>query len=269
MPGFTKNAFGTPFGRNVFLRSTQDVKTVSWTVAKDTVPSVTIDGNQGQKVLQPGTVMAKITSGPDTGKIGPFQAAGTDEVQVLTPGGTISGGTYTITVLGATTAPIAYNANAATIQAAVRAAVAALTGTDDATVALKLIGDGITVTGGPISSGAVTLTFNAETSQNVAQATVDTALLTGAAPTLTPSTTTAGVAGATDGRETLANIVGICNTFLPWQLMDRDVEVAVIYEASVVQANCIELNTAGASIALTNTTAAGMFALKSLDIKFF
>lgn len=269
MPSYTSSKMMAPFGKNVFLRSTQDIKTVSWTVAKDTIPLITIDGFSGQRVLQPGTVMAKITSGPDAGKIGPFQAAGTDEIQVLTPGGTISGGTYTITLLGATTAAIAFNANAATIQAAIRLAVASLPGTDDVTTANKLIADGILVTGGPISSGAVTITYDAETSQDVAQATVNVASLTGSSPTLTPSTTTAGTAGATDGRQTLANIVGLNNTFLPWQLTERDVEVAVIYEASVVQANCIELNGASQSIALTNTTAAGMFALKSIDIKFF
>lgn len=150
MPDFRKDAFGTPFGKNVFLRSTQDVKTISYTVAKATVPAVTIDGHTGQKVLQPGTVMAKITAaGADQGKIGPFSAA------------------------------------------------------------------------------------------------------------------------ATDGRQTLANIVGINNTFLPWQLMERDVEVAVIYEASVVQANCIEMDGTDAPVALTNTTAAAMVGQKSLDIKFF
>jgi len=148
MASFSKSAFATPFGRNVFLRSTQDVKTLSRTLAASTVPAVTIDGNAGQKVLQPGTVLATITSGPETGKVGPFQAA------------------------------------------------------------------------------------------------------------------------VSDGRQTLANIVGLCNTFLPWQLMERDVEVAVIYEAAVVQANCIELNAGGAGIALTNTTAAAMVAGKSIDIKF-
>ncbi len=148
MPSFTKNAFATPFGRNVFLRSTQDVKTDSFTVAASTVPAVTVDGYAGQKVLQPGTVMAKITSGPDIGKIGPFRA------------------------------------------------------------------------------------------------------------------------GATDGRQTLANIVGLCNTILPWQLMERDVEIAVVYEATVYQTRCIELDSGGLPIALTNTTAAAMVAQKTMDIKF-
>lgn len=68
----------TPFGRNEFLRSTQDVKTESYTLAAASVPAVTIDGVAGQKILQPGTVLAKITSGGDSGKVGPFSAAATD-----------------------------------------------------------------------------------------------------------------------------------------------------------------------------------------------
>ena len=73
---------------------------------------------------------------------------------------------------------------------------------------------------------------------------------------------------ATDGRQTAANIVGLNETFLPWQLLERDVEVAVAVEARVVQAWCIELDASGAEIALTNTTAAGLVAQKSLSILF-
>jgi hypothetical protein len=36
---------------------------------------------------------------------------------------------------------------------------------------------------------------------------------------------------ATDGRQTAANIRGINNTFLPWQLMERDVDIDVVVEA--------------------------------------
>ncbi len=72
-----------PFGRNEFLRSTNPKPlTESYTVASATVPSATIDGNV-EKILQPGTVMAKITSGGDSGKIGPFSAAATDGRQTL------------------------------------------------------------------------------------------------------------------------------------------------------------------------------------------
>lgn len=138
----------TPFGRNEYLRSTQDVKVESYTLAGASVPARTIDGVAGQKIIQPGTVMAKITSGGDAGKIGPFSAA------------------------------------------------------------------------------------------------------------------------ATDGRQTLANIVGLLDTFLPWQTIERDVEVGVVYQCTAVQAWCFELDAASAQIALTNTTADAMRGGKRLQINF-
>jgi hypothetical protein len=134
---------GTPFGRNEYLRSTKGRKTESYTVAASTIPARTIDGVSGQKILQPGTVMAKITGGADTGKVGPY------------------------------------------------------------------------------------------------------------------STDTVGV---TDGRSVAANIVGLNNTFLPWQLMERDVEIAVDYEASAVQAWCLEYSVANPTVpaAIANATATAM-----------
>ena len=104
-----------------------------------------------------------------------------DEVQIITPGGTITGGDYTITYAGQTTSAIAFDANAATITTALDA--------------LSNLAPGDCVaTGGPVSSGVVTLTFGGTLAgTNVAQVTCDAAGLTGVAPTLTPSTTTAGV----------------------------------------------------------------------------
>lgn len=148
MPAFSKGGTArAPFGKNVFLRSTQDVKTESYTVAASTVTAETIDG-VSTKVLQAGEVLAKITSGGDAGKVGPFQA------------------------------------------------------------------------------------------------------------------------GATDGRQTAANIVGINDTFLPWQLNEHDVEVAAVYEATAVQAWCFERDASGVRIALTNTTADACRGVKGLDIHF-
>lgn len=149
MSSFVKGgSVGTPFGRNEFLRSTQDVKTESYTVSALTVPARTIDGAAGQKILQPGTAMAKITSGGEAGKIGPFQT------------------------------------------------------------------------------------------------------------------------GATDGRQTVANLVGLELTFLPWQLIERDVEVSVVTNCTAVQAWCKELDAGGLEVALTNTTADAMRGGKRLDINF-
>jgi len=73
---------------------------------------------------------------------------------------------------------------------------------------------------------------------------------------------------ATDGRQTLTNIVGINDTWLPWQLMEHDNEIAVTYEGAAVQAWCFERDSSGARIALTNTTAAAMVAQKSMSIIF-
>lgn len=75
-------------------------------------------------------------------------------------------------------------------------------------------------------------------------------------------------AGVADGRQTLANIVGLNDTFLPWQLIERDVEIAVAYIATAVQAWCVELDAGGLEIVLTNTTADAMRSVKGLDVTF-
>lgn len=137
----------TPFGKNTYLRSTQDVKTESYTLSAASVPTETIDGTT-QKILQSGEILAKITSGPEAGKVGPFQA------------------------------------------------------------------------------------------------------------------------GVTDGREAVANIVGINDTFLPWQLLERDVEVSAVYECTAVQGWCFERNAAGVRIPLANATADAMRGVKGLDVHF-
>jgi hypothetical protein len=244
MPSFTGPSYTTPFGKNEFLRSTQDIKTESRTVSRYSVPAVTIDGFDGQKVLQPGVIMAAITSGAEAGKVGPYQEGGTNEVQRVTITGTPTGGSFTLTYDGQTTAAIAYNANAATVQAALEA------------LSNIAVGD-ITCAGGALPGSFVTVTFNLGTvtgGENVAEMTADGAALTGGtSPAVAVTTTTAGVDGATDGRQTLANIVGINQTFLPTQLMHRDVEIAVIYEASVVSANLLMLNAAGEFVAATQT----------------
>lgn len=163
MSAFVKGgSTSTPFGVNEFLRSTKEgqFQTESYTVAASTVPARTIDGNPNQKILQPGTVMAKVTSGTEAGKIGPFQR---------------------------------YDPN----------------------------GGGAGV------------------------------------PT-----------GATDGRGDAANIVGLELTFLPWQLIERDVEVSVVYDCVAVQGWCKELDAAGNEIVLTNATADAMRGTKGLDVKF-
>lgn len=137
----------TPFGKNEFLRSTQDVKTESYSFYNGAIPVEAIDGTD-EKVLQPGTVLAAITSGAGDGKVGVY------------------------------------------------------------------------------------------------------------------------LPDATDGRQTAANIVGINQTFLPWQLLNRDVEVAVVVEARVKQAWCFEYNASDVRIALTDTTRDLILARPNLAILF-
>ena len=138
----------TPFGRNEYLRSTRNTQYESYSLAASTITAQTIDGNANQKIVQPGTVMAKITSGADAGKVGPYMAT------------------------------------------------------------------------------------------------------------------------ATDGRQTAANIVGINDTFLPWQTIERDVEIGVMYHGTAVQAWCFEYDAAGALVALSNTTADALRGTKGLDVTF-
>lgn len=160
MASFTKQDVAdlSPFGIREYLRSTVGLRFEHYTLAASTIRTQTIDGVGGQKIAQRGLVLAKITSGAESGKVGPFASPTTDVV---------------------------------------------------------------------------------------------------------------------DGRQTVANIVGILETFLPWQLMDRDVEVAVAYSAAAIQAWCLEYTgnlAATTEVALSNTTAAAMFgggaAAKGVSILF-
>lgn len=101
--------------------------------------------------------------------------AGTAEVQTVSFGGTPTGGSFTLTYNGQTTAAIAWNATAATVR--------------DALNALGSVGaSGVTVTGGP-GPTAYVVTFAA--AGNVNQMTA-TSSLTGTSPTVSVATTTGG-----------------------------------------------------------------------------
>lgn len=108
--------------------------------------------------------------------------AGTDEVQTLTITGTPTGGTFTITYSGQTTAGIAYDANSATVQAALEA----LSNID--------AGD-VVCTGGALPGTPVVITFRqALGRKNVALMTANGASLTGGtSPAAAISLTTQGV----------------------------------------------------------------------------
>lgn len=88
------------------------------------------------------------------------------EVHTFTPTGTVSGGTFTITVDGDTTAAIAYNATAQAVADAVATARGYSAG--------DVIG-----TGGPQNSAAVVLVYVRDYGSAVGAPTVDDALITG------------------------------------------------------------------------------------------
>jgi hypothetical protein len=108
------------------------------------------------------------------------------EVQSVTPGDvTVTGGTYTLTYAGQTTAPIAWNANAAAVQAAL--------------IALSNIAPGdVTVTGGPGPGVAFLVTFGGTLTGNVAQITSSSSLTGGVAPAVIVTTVTPGVDNVAD-----------------------------------------------------------------------
>jgi hypothetical protein len=104
------------------------------------------------------------------------QAGLDDKVRWLKVGGTASGGTFTLTVGASTTAAIAYNATAGTIQTAI--------------TGLASVGAGnATCTGGPINTTPVRILFtgtlNTATGPTLpSPISVDGALLTGSSPTI-------------------------------------------------------------------------------------
>ncbi len=141
-----------------------------------------------------GIALGKITA---TGLYGPY-ASQTNEVQSVTITGTPTGGTFTLTWSGQTTAAIPYNATAAQVLAALQA--------------LSNIGDNdVSVTGGPGPGSAFAVTFKGVLGgTDVAAMTASGAGLTGgSSPNVTIGTTTAGGANpaANDGTETFAGLL--------------------------------------------------------------
>lgn len=109
------------------------------------------------------------------------EAGGTPEVQTVTITNTPTGGSFTLTYDGQTTAAIAFNAIAATVEAALEA--------------LTNLGPGVTVAGGPGPGTPWTVTFPAAMG-NVAQMIATGSFTGGTSPTVAVTTTTPGVAPA-------------------------------------------------------------------------
>lgn len=224
MASFTQNkAARQPFGKNAYLRSTQDVKTESATFSQFGIPEGRVDGNVRTATLRALTtnVATITTSAPHGYSVG-------DQV-IVSIGNAVFDGKRTVTAVTSTTFSFE-RVNADVVSGA---ATGTVIGGGDIS---KVLQPGTVIA--KITSGTYIGKFG------VFQA------------------------GATDGRQTAANIVGVADTFVPWMLLERDVDIAVTYEATVVQAWCIEYNAAGLPIPLSNTTRDAILALPNLSLLF-
>lgn len=127
---------------------------------------------------------ASLGQNSTTKRYGPYGGT-TEEIQSVTVTGGPTGGTYTLTFNGQTTAAIAFNATAAAVQAAL--------------VALSNVGvGGVAVTG--VAGGPYAVTFQgALANTNVAQMTATASLTGGSTPGVTVATTTGGGTDAGTG----------------------------------------------------------------------
>lgn len=170
-----------------------------------------------QGYLPSGMVLGKVTA---TGLYGPYSGT-TDEVQTVTITGAPTGGTFDLTFAGQTTAAIAYNATAATVQAAL--------------AALSNIGAGnVTVTGN--AGGPYTVDFvGTLANTDVAQMTATSSLTGGTSPGVTIATTTAGgAAESSDGRQTAA---GFLFTLIDVSRGSAKYGAPLLVRGDIVQAN--------------------------------
>jgi hypothetical protein len=153
---------------------------------------------QPERKLKSGIPLGKNTT---TGLFEPY-AALTNEVQTATITGSPTGGTFTLTFSGQTTAAIAYNATAAAVQTALEA--------------LSNINPGdVTVTGA--AGGPYTLTWGGQyLGENVAQPTATASFTGGSTPGVTIATTTAGgAAGSASGTQNFAGFLFTEVSFFP------------------------------------------------------
>ncbi|MET9053288.1 hypothetical protein ACFV6B_12820 [Streptomyces microflavus] len=156
---------------------------------------------QPRNVIKSGLPLGKIKA---TGLYAPYSGP-TSEVQTVTVTGTPTGGTYTLTWSGQTTAAIPYNATAAQVKTALEN----LSNID--------AGD-LTVTGGPHPGTAMAVTFGGQfMGDDVAAMTASATNLTGGtSPAVTIATATAGgAATASDGTEIFAGFLATESLFAP------------------------------------------------------
>ena len=72
--------------------------------------------------------------------------------------------------------------------------------------------------------------------------------------------------GVTDGRQLLANIVGVNETYVPWQLNERDVDIAALWHGTVRFAWCTIRDADGKRIPMTTAVADALYGKRGLDV---
>lgn len=150
-------------------------------LTKGTLADLTFDGENAVDF----TVQNMLSASGNAWGAGPYnvvRTAGGAEVQTVTITGGPTGGSFTLTFDGQTTAAIPYNAAAADVRTALEA------------LSNLAVGD-VTTSGGPLPGTAVTVTFAAGLG-DVPQMTATSSLTGGTTPAVTVSTTTSGVTGA-------------------------------------------------------------------------
>ena len=180
---------GIEANQSITLDLTAFEETLHWTEAS---------AYQPERKLKSGIPLGKNAS---TGLFEPY-AAVSNEVQTVTITGGPTGGTFTLTWSGQTTAAIAYNATAATVQTALEA--------------LSNIAPGdVVVTGN--AGGPYTLTWGGtQLGEDVAAPTATASFTGGTSPGVTIATTTAGgAATASDGTQLFAGFLFTEVSFYP------------------------------------------------------
>lgn len=131
-------------------------------------------------------------------------SVGVDEIQTLTIGGTPTGGSFTLTFEGYTTAAIAWTAVDATLIADIQAKLEALAniGTGNVLVTDTTMTSGI---------GAATLTFRVGLGKKDVGLVVANSSLTGTTPTVVVALTTTGVDASARGAAKGATLTDITN----------------------------------------------------------
>lgn len=218
--------------------------------------------------------------------IAPYSATGittlsagdqANEVQTVTITGTPTGGSFTLTYAGQTTAGIAYNANAAAVQSALEALS-------------NLVPGDVTVGGGPGPGTPFTVTFGGSlAASDVAQMTGSGASLTGGtSPAVGVSTTTPGVGvdldvlpdgwqdlgwitsdGVTYGRTTEVSDVTSFGSVQPTRSDVTQDTITMSVVAQETSLLTLGLYTGADTGALTATAGTGEFSISKPDIPGF